>query len=265
VRGARRARRISGCCRRPAGRTRDAGGNGSPASSGPSTRFTVVTGCRVPPLDGGPPRHRRGSSPRSRAAGPRRDRHGVRSHDDASGRPAQQAHPGRRGRRRGLVVGTADPVGLSRLVRALVDLRERSPRRPEGGQPDATTIGWTERDVTQMLSDFARRRPALPPRGPRHRPVPWSGRTLLETSAEGPPLATRSSGPGRAPGGRGVGCGRRVQPTRGEADHRHQRRWPVVGASAAGGSRAVRGDHATWRPPLPAPSVASAVGWKEKK
>jgi MinD-like ATPase involved in chromosome partitioning or flagellar assembly len=57
-----------------------------------------------------------------------------------------------------VVVGTADPVGLSRLARALVDLRELHPvtstrvvvnrMRP--------TIGWSERDVTQMLADFAR-------------------------------------------------------------------------------------------------------------
>ena len=57
-----------------------------------------------------------------------------------------------------LVVGTADPVGLSRLVRALVDLRERSPMTTTRVVVNRMrpTIGWTERDVTQMLSDFAR-------------------------------------------------------------------------------------------------------------
>jgi MinD-like ATPase involved in chromosome partitioning or flagellar assembly len=89
-----------------------------------------------------------------------------------------------------LVIGTADPVGLSRLARALVDLRERSPltslrvvvnrMRP--------TLGWTERDVTQMLSDFVR------PVGLHFMPEDRAtvdralvtGRTLLETDAESP-------------------------------------------------------------------------------
>jgi MinD-like ATPase involved in chromosome partitioning or flagellar assembly len=57
-----------------------------------------------------------------------------------------------------LVVGTADPIGLSRLARGLVDLREVSPgasvrvvvnrMRP--------TLGWSERDITGMVEGFAR-------------------------------------------------------------------------------------------------------------
>lgn len=57
-----------------------------------------------------------------------------------------------------LVVGTADPVGLARLARGLVDLREHCPgavvrvvvnrMRP--------TWGWSERDITGMVEGFAR-------------------------------------------------------------------------------------------------------------
>jgi MinD-like ATPase involved in chromosome partitioning or flagellar assembly len=89
-----------------------------------------------------------------------------------------------------VVVGTADPVGLSRLVRALVDLRERRPMTTTRVVVNRMrpTIGWTERDVTQMLSDFAR------PTGLHFLPEDRAtvdralvtGRTLLETNAEGP-------------------------------------------------------------------------------
>jgi MinD-like ATPase involved in chromosome partitioning or flagellar assembly len=56
-----------------------------------------------------------------------------------------------------LVVGTADPVGLSRLARALVDLRDRHPTKPTRVVVNRMrpTIGWSERDVTRMLSDFS--------------------------------------------------------------------------------------------------------------
>ena len=57
-----------------------------------------------------------------------------------------------------VVVGTADPVGLARLARALVDLREIS-----GGQPvrvvvnrQRSGLGWSERDVAGMVEGFAR-------------------------------------------------------------------------------------------------------------
>ena len=57
-----------------------------------------------------------------------------------------------------LVVGTADPVGLSRLARALVDLRER-----RAGMPVRVVVnrmrsglGWSQRDVTGMVEGFAR-------------------------------------------------------------------------------------------------------------
>jgi MinD-like ATPase involved in chromosome partitioning or flagellar assembly len=57
-----------------------------------------------------------------------------------------------------VVVGTPDPVGLSRLARGLVDLRDRAAgvpvrvvvNRMRGG------LGWSEREVTGMVEGFAR-------------------------------------------------------------------------------------------------------------
>ena len=89
-----------------------------------------------------------------------------------------------------LVVGTADPVGLSRLVRGLVDLRERSPMKTTRVVVNRMrpTIGWSERDVTQMLSDFAR--PAglhfLPEDRATVDRALVTGRTVLETNPESP-------------------------------------------------------------------------------
>ncbi|MCR6030651.1 chromosome partitioning protein [Nocardioides sp. zg-579] len=57
-----------------------------------------------------------------------------------------------------LVVGTADPVGLSRLARALVELTELT-----GGAPVRVVVnrmrpslGWSERDVSGMVAGFGR-------------------------------------------------------------------------------------------------------------
>ncbi|WP_309646997.1 hypothetical protein [Nocardioides sp.] len=57
-----------------------------------------------------------------------------------------------------VVVGTADPVGLSRLARGLVDLRELT-----GGAPVRVvvnrmraTLGWSEKDIAGMVGGFAR-------------------------------------------------------------------------------------------------------------
>ena len=107
-----------------------------------------------------------------------------------------------------LVVGTADPVGLSRLARALADLRERFPLTTTRVVVNRMrpTIGWTERDVGQMLKDFAR------PVGLHFLPEDRAtvdralvtGRTLLETNAESP-LARRSAGSRTR-------CGRPVRP-----------------------------------------------------
>ena len=57
-----------------------------------------------------------------------------------------------------VVVGTADPVGLSRLARALVELRDLT-----GGAPARVvvnrmrpTLGWSEKDIAGMVAGFAR-------------------------------------------------------------------------------------------------------------
>jgi MinD-like ATPase involved in chromosome partitioning or flagellar assembly len=57
-----------------------------------------------------------------------------------------------------LVVGTADPVGLSRLARGLVDLRELHPGSPVRVVVNRmrSTLGWSERDITGMVEGFAR-------------------------------------------------------------------------------------------------------------
>lgn len=57
-----------------------------------------------------------------------------------------------------VVVGAADPVGLSRLARALVELRERT-----GGAPVRVVVnrmrgslGWSEREIAGMVEGFSR-------------------------------------------------------------------------------------------------------------
>jgi MinD-like ATPase involved in chromosome partitioning or flagellar assembly len=57
-----------------------------------------------------------------------------------------------------LVVGTPDPVGLSRLARGLVDLRERTPGASVRVVVNRmrSSLGWSERDITGMVEGFAR-------------------------------------------------------------------------------------------------------------
>jgi MinD-like ATPase involved in chromosome partitioning or flagellar assembly len=57
-----------------------------------------------------------------------------------------------------VVVGNADPVGLSRLARGLVELREHvagAPVRVVVNRMRAT-LGWSEKDVTAMVEGFTR-------------------------------------------------------------------------------------------------------------
>jgi MinD-like ATPase involved in chromosome partitioning or flagellar assembly len=57
-----------------------------------------------------------------------------------------------------VVVGSADPVGLSRLARGLVELRERragAPVRVVVNRMRAS-LGWSERDIVGMVEGFAR-------------------------------------------------------------------------------------------------------------
>jgi MinD-like ATPase involved in chromosome partitioning or flagellar assembly len=57
-----------------------------------------------------------------------------------------------------LVVGTADPIGLSRLARGLVELRERRSGTPVRVVVNRmrSSLGWSERDITGMVEGFAR-------------------------------------------------------------------------------------------------------------
>lgn len=57
-----------------------------------------------------------------------------------------------------VVVGTADPVGLSRLARGLVELREVAGPVPVRLVVNRMrpTLGWTERDVASMVAGFGR-------------------------------------------------------------------------------------------------------------
>ena len=92
-----------------------------------------------------------------------------------------------------VVVGNADPVGLSRLARALVDLRDSHPAASVRVVVNRMrpSLGWSERDVAQMVAGFAA------PVGLHFLPEDRAavdralvtGRTLLETDAESP-LAT---------------------------------------------------------------------------
>lgn len=57
-----------------------------------------------------------------------------------------------------VVVGGADPVGLTRLARALVDLRERADGTPVRVVVNRmrSSIGWSEKDIAGMVEGFSR-------------------------------------------------------------------------------------------------------------
>jgi MinD-like ATPase involved in chromosome partitioning or flagellar assembly len=57
-----------------------------------------------------------------------------------------------------VVVGGADPIGLSRLARGLVELRDLTGGRPVHVVVNRmrASLGWSERDVAGMVSGFAR-------------------------------------------------------------------------------------------------------------
>lgn len=56
-----------------------------------------------------------------------------------------------------VVVGSADPIGLSRLVRGLAELRELVPATPMRVVVNRmrASLGWSERDVAGMVGSFA--------------------------------------------------------------------------------------------------------------
>ncbi|WP_210502713.1 AAA family ATPase [Nocardioides xinjiangensis] len=57
-----------------------------------------------------------------------------------------------------VAVGSADPVGLTRLARGLVDLRERTPGVPVRVVVNRmrATIGWSEKEIAGMVEGFSR-------------------------------------------------------------------------------------------------------------
>ena len=83
-----------------------------------------------------------------------------------------------------LVVGAADPVGLSRLARAVVELRERRNGRPVQVVVNRMrpTLGWSEREIVAMVSEFARPSAVhfLPDDQPAVDRALVAGRTLVE-------------------------------------------------------------------------------------
>ena len=84
------------------------------------------------------------------------------------------------------MVGTADPVGLSRLARAWSTSASDAPVTPVRVVVNRMrpTLGWTERDDRRMVADFAR--PAglhfLPEDRATADRALVTGRTLLETT-----------------------------------------------------------------------------------
>lgn len=112
-----------------------------------------------------------------------------------------------------VVVGAADPVGLSRLARGLVELRDRT-----GGAPVRVvvnrmrpTLGWTEREIAGMVEGFSRvlglhflpeDRPAVDRALVAGRALGEVGESLLLRGIEGVvdavfPDSVRVQGPGR--------------------------------------------------------------------
>jgi MinD-like ATPase involved in chromosome partitioning or flagellar assembly len=83
-----------------------------------------------------------------------------------------------------LVVGGADPVGLSRLARGLVEVRERRAGLPVQVVVNRMrpTLGWTEREIVAMVSGFARPSAIhfLPDDQPAVDRALVAGRTLVE-------------------------------------------------------------------------------------
>lgn len=89
-----------------------------------------------------------------------------------------------------LVVGTPDPVGLSRLARALVEVRETMGSVPSRVIVNRMrpSLGWSERDVADMVSGFSR--PVSLHFLPEDRDAVdralVTGRTLVESAPDSP-------------------------------------------------------------------------------
>ncbi|MGZ6803542.1 MAG: AAA family ATPase [Nocardioidaceae bacterium] len=84
-----------------------------------------------------------------------------------------------------VTVGSADPVGLARLARGLVDLRDRLPGTPLRVVVNRMrpSLGWSEREVTGMVEGFAGPVPVhfLPEDRAAADRALMAGRSLVET------------------------------------------------------------------------------------
>ncbi|WP_134739572.1 hypothetical protein [Nocardioides sp. 503] len=84
-----------------------------------------------------------------------------------------------------LVVGSADPVGLSRLARALVDVREQTAGAPVRVVVNRMrpSLGWSEKDIAGMVGGFTRLAGLhfLPDDRPAVDRALVAGRTLVES------------------------------------------------------------------------------------
>ena len=119
-----------------------------------------------------------------------------------------------------VVVGSADPVGLSRLARALVEVREVTAGAPVRVVVNRMrpSLGWSERDIAGMVEGFTRLAGLhfLPDDRPTVDRALVGGRTLAEVGDS--PLV-RAVGelvdalaPGTIPEAAGKGRRRRVRP-----------------------------------------------------
>ena len=138
-----------------------------------------------------------------------------------------------------VVVGSADPVGLSRLARGLVELREVTAGAPVRVVVNRmrSSLGWSEKDIAGMVEGFTRLAALhfLPDDRPTVDRALVAGRTLAEVGES--PLGRAVGRAGRRPGteldagavqagARAAGSGREeeVEPADREGDHGHQER-----------------------------------------
>jgi MinD-like ATPase involved in chromosome partitioning or flagellar assembly len=127
-----------------------------------------------------------------------------------------------------VVVGSADPVGLSRLARGLVELREVTEGAPVRVVVNRMrpSLGWSEKDVAGMVEGFTRLHGLhfLPDDRPTVDRALVAGRTLAEVGES--PLG-RAVGdlvdalaPGTMAPGSGRSAARRLRPRRAGRAHR---------------------------------------------
>lgn len=112
-----------------------------------------------------------------------------------------------------VVVGSADPVGLSRLARGLVELRERTGGRPVRVVVNRMrpSIGWSEKEIAGMVEGFARITGLhfVPDDQDATDRALVSGRSLVEVGESGPRRAVSRLADAVAPASASPEVGRR--------------------------------------------------------